>query len=1134
ALNRLEELTRGQERWVDLAEILERRTESSAVPMPPGPARRSKLAELAALYEQHLDKPYEAIDSWERLLAEAAEDATDDVVIDTSGPDSSQPGENAGENAGAGVDAGLAAPDPAAVEALAASREQTVTACEALVRLYGRVGLWAKAVDALQRETELTSDAGQVRALRLRIADILERELGQGERAIESFAAMHAANPDDEEAMAALDRLYEAHGRWDDLQAILERRTKLVTGEARAELVRRRARILEERLGNPDAAASALRELGAQALADEGLALTLVRNLRRAGLAHEAARTLSTLIETARRAAAATDGVAPAVPLLLELSAVRADELGDEPGARQAITDALEIAPEAPTVLAALARIELKGNHFAAYAATRRREARAQKSLAAAVESLLDAGRVFRDQANDSTEARACFEEALVRDPTSVDTLRALAALHATEGEWAEARRCLEKQLALVESPEARAVALTELARCLWEGSADSLGAQKYLDAALELAPDNLQAVLTAADIYYKDGQWAQAEKRLTEAVRRVRNNPEQLSRLYVRLAEVSERLGRLDEAHRQLAEADRLAPGQLSTRLALGENRFRAGKWREVTQILGSLADHPDAARQASEVADGLAHAAQAEMKMRRPERALALYESALALSANHPPSLRALADVALERGDKEAARSYLERLVESLGDREARLVLLEQLGDLYLGAGETARARASYETAVKLFDPPTDAQIPVLEKALTLQREENDVEAASHTSNLLISMVQDPKERALRRREAATMIAARGEGEEALELLEAAFTDNPEDDAVLASLCDLLARQGKMKQVGKRLSDALPGLPPPADVPAARQLRASLWQRLGETKQKKQPQAAITAFEKAVELEPERIAARIALAALYAGDDRYAEAALENLRLLVATDPTRVPSVRALADAYASRDMLDPARCAYELVEVLGGADKTTRAFLKKHPAPALKADDSYAGVLNEEDRRALAGPEARVMAEVFTLLWEGAPHLLNERLEDLQVSAEDKVSPMADSEVAQVYGQVAKALGNRRTTLYVRKEVELPEAEIVVQTPPALIFGAEILAASTAQVRFEIARGLELTRPEYILAAGVRPKQFTELFASVLRAFHPRHAKRRVTTEDANTGEQATNLRKNVPYKVSKRLV
>jgi len=96
-----------------------------------------------------------------------------------------------------------------------------------------------------------------------------------------------------------------------------------------------------------------------------------------------------------------------------------------------------------------------------------------------------------------------------------------------------------------------------------------------------------------------------------------------------------------------------------------------------------------------------------------------------------------------------------------------------------------------------------------------------------------------------------------------------------------------------------------------------------------------------------------------------------------------------------------------------------------------------------------------------------------------------------------------------------------------------EIVVQTPPALVFGAELLELSQPAARFEIARGLELTRPEHILAAGVRPKQFTEVFGNVLRAFHPRHAKRRAPTQDV-AGESAASLRKNVPYKVSKRLV
>jgi tetratricopeptide (TPR) repeat protein len=302
---------------------------------------------------------------------------------------------------------------------------------------------------------------------------------------------------------------------------------------------------------------------------------------------------------------------------------------------------------------------------------------------------------------------------------------------------------------------------------------------------------------------------------------------------------------------------------------------------------------------------------------------------------------------------------------------------------------------------------------------------------------------------------------------------------------------------------------------------------------ERLGEARKKKDSAAAIAAFEQAVELDPDRVGARIALAALYGPRVEFADAALENLRRLVAADPTRTASLRGLGNAFAERAQIDPARCVYELLEILEGADETARAFLKAHPAPDLKADDVYSATLGEEDRRALAGAEAEVMAEVFTLLWEGAPHLLNERLEDLEVTAEDKVSPMSDLEVAKVFGHVAKALGNKKTALYIKKDTEMPQVEIVVQTPPALVFGSELIDALLSDARFELARGLELTRPEYILAAGVRPKQFTELFGNVLRAFHPRHAKRRASVTDTG-GEQATSLRKNVPYKVSKRLV
>ena len=152
----------------------------------------------------------------------------------------------------------------------------------------------------------------------------------------------------------------------------------------------------------------------------------------------------------------------------------------------------------------------------------------------------------------------------------------------------------LTDQLETTDDPAARAAVLTDLARTASEGFADATEAQRCLDEALSLVPDHLPAVLAIADIYYKEGQWEQAEKRLTEAVRRLRNQPQQAAKLFQRLAEVHEKLGKLDEAYRQLVEADRMGPGQLLTKLSLGENRFRAGRWREASLHLASLGRSP------------------------------------------------------------------------------------------------------------------------------------------------------------------------------------------------------------------------------------------------------------------------------------------------------------------------------------------------------------------------------------------------------------------------------------------------------------------------------------------------------------------------------------------------------------
>ncbi|HEY0710048.1 MAG TPA: hypothetical protein VGG33_24770, partial [Polyangia bacterium] len=188
AQDRLEDILRSNERWSDLASLLEKRiAAASESALPEANAglspRRRRAVELAALYDQRLQRPYEAIDTYERLLAEAGDDlrgSDDETLIQAS------------------------------VEAL-----------EALVDLYGRVGMPSKAAQALRREIDIVGDRERLRGLRMRLGELEERELAQPEAALLSYRAVIEDFPEDDEALKALDRLCETAGKHEELQEIL-------------------------------------------------------------------------------------------------------------------------------------------------------------------------------------------------------------------------------------------------------------------------------------------------------------------------------------------------------------------------------------------------------------------------------------------------------------------------------------------------------------------------------------------------------------------------------------------------------------------------------------------------------------------------------------------------------------------------------------------------------------------------------------------------------------------------------------------------------------------------------------------------------------------------------------------------
>jgi tetratricopeptide (TPR) repeat protein len=740
---------------------------------------------------------------------------------------------------------------------------------------------------------------------------------------------------------------------------------------------------------------------------------------------------------------------------------------------------------------------------------------------------------VFRDQLSDTLQARVCFERAVADHPTSPEALGALASLEAAEGRLDEAIELYERQLTASETPTAKAVVLTNLARVLCDNPENLNEAEARLDQALELDPGHLPAVITMADIYYREQQWTKAERRLNEALRRLRGQPEQTARLYHRLGEVYEKLGRLEEGYRQLVEADRAMPGQLMLRIALGENRFQARRWRECTTHMDGIAEHEMASQYAEEVAQALTHAAQAELKLRRPERAAALHEAALRFSPSHPQTLRALADLAIERGDKlEAARS-LRRVAESSADRNERVQIFEQIGDLQLALGNKDAARSAYADAAAMLEEVAPGEISLLQKLLDLQRGDGAVRDAIETARRIAEAVEDAGERAGRRREVASLQMENGDYSEAAQMLEKVLEDNPTDEAALHDLCHAYEHAERSADVATTLERLLPGLPPAADAQLER-ARAELWEKLGDALAGRDLHAGIAALEKAVLIDSDRLSARLHLARLYGSSPDHAELALQNHRALIGLDPTCEESLRALATDCLSKGESDRAWCCLETLDVLGLATDAERSTLEQHAQPVRPTDEPYGGNVGETERHSrLAHPGTQVMAEVFAALWEGVPALSQTTLDSLGVTPKDKVSAISDLDVAKIFSQAGKALANQRAGLYVKPDADFQGVRLVAAAPTAIVmdkaFAEEV---PIAELRFRIGQALELLRPEFILAATLDSIALDDLFQATLKAFHPKHNRWRAGSEDS-AAEEAAKLKKALPYKLAKRI-
>jgi len=130
-----------------------------------------------------------------------------------------------------------------------ADAELVLPAARALERIYIAGGEHAKLAEMLRVQVKLEQGGSLRRELFGRLGELCQNVLGDNDGAIAAWKARVEENPDDEQALAALDRLYEITERHRDLVSVLERRRETSSNaDLRRELMTRTAETLWKKL----------------------------------------------------------------------------------------------------------------------------------------------------------------------------------------------------------------------------------------------------------------------------------------------------------------------------------------------------------------------------------------------------------------------------------------------------------------------------------------------------------------------------------------------------------------------------------------------------------------------------------------------------------------------------------------------------------------------------------------------------------------------------------------------------------------------------------------------------------------------------------------------------------------------
>ncbi|MDD9967291.1 MAG: tetratricopeptide repeat protein [Myxococcales bacterium] len=391
-------------------------------------------------------------------------------------------------------------------EKLLAEQPEDGEALDALEALTSEAGDHAAVIEVLRRKAELAFEPNVRHRLMAQQADIHER-IGNGEAAIEVLEELVVEAPAPE-SFSALERLYTAGARYEDLAACYEQQLGLST-TTKAEAVQLRyqlAKTCHEHLNETHRALDFLRDAVTADANHRGSIELLERLLAEPGEYRPVAAEILEAGYLARMEWPKLTGVLEAQleeetdesrrkRLLLRLAQIYEDQLEDYDGTFELYARMFSEDPRDEDnweTLMRLARVNERWERLGEVLAGPFRDDEVADEQMAKLAKVT--GSIFDERVSDMAKAAHFYALSLAFDPTDVSAFRALEAAYERGNDREALLSLYARQADVAESDEQRIELMHKRAHLLAEGMGDREGAVTEYRRILDISPTDPEA----------------------------------------------------------------------------------------------------------------------------------------------------------------------------------------------------------------------------------------------------------------------------------------------------------------------------------------------------------------------------------------------------------------------------------------------------------------------------------------------------------------------------------------------------------------------------------------------------------------------------------------------------------------